>query len=83
MFDSGEEHEKHDQENLHVWCCENCQAVHFRAGSVLLNFTKQEFTRLAQAVLEIYQQEYGSLEFYRLIDLLKDEDDILSSNSLS
>lgn len=70
-------------ENLSVWCCESCQAVHFKAGNVLLNFTKTEFADLAHAVMEIYQHEFGGLEFYRLINLLTKDDDILSSNTIA
>lgn len=70
-------------ENLSVWCCENCQAVHFKAGNVLLNFTKTEFADLAHAMMEIYQQEFGGLEFYRLINLLTKDDDILSSSRIA
>ncbi len=70
-------------ENLQVWSCENCQAVHFKAGNVLLNFTRTEFAELAHAVSDIYQQEFGSLEFYHLISSLKKEDDILTSQTVS
>lgn len=70
-------------ENLQVWCCEHCQEVHFKAGNVLLNFSRAEFSELAYAVNEIFQKEFGSLEFYHLISSLGREDDILMSQTVS
>lgn len=71
-------------EKLQVWCCEHCKAVHFKAGNILLNFTRTEFADLARAVMEIYQQEFGGSEFYRLINLInQSEDDVLLSRTIA
>jgi hypothetical protein len=69
--------------SLQIWCCGNCEAVHFKSGSVLLNFTKKEFAELAYSVNDVYQSEFGSLEFYHLISSLNAPDDVLSSDSIS
>lgn len=71
------------QQNLQVWSCENCQSVHFKAGNVLLNFSKAEFAELTHAVLEIFQKDYGSLEFYHLVSMIQQNDDILFSQSIA
>lgn len=80
-------HEQSDQspasQNLQVWCCDHCQAVHFKAGQVLLNFSKPEFAELTHAVMEIYQQEFGGLEFYKLTDSITREQGILSSQTIN
>ena len=70
-------------QKLQVWCCDGCRAVHFKAGNVLLNFTRGEFSELTHAMMEIYQQEFGSLEFYDLLDSVKRRDEILISQSVS
>ena len=70
-------------EKLQVWCCDGCSAVHFKAGNVLLNFTRGEFSELTHRMMEIYRQEFGSLEFYDLLDSVKRRDDVLISQSVS
>ena len=70
-------------EKLQVWCCDRCDAVHFKAGNVLLNFSRAEFAELTYAVNDIYQKEFGSLEFYHLVTSLKQEDEILTSQAVS
>lgn len=77
------ENRNESSQNLQVWSCENCQSVHFKAGNVLLNFSKAEFTELTHAVLEIFQKDYGSLEFYHLISAIQTNDDILLSQSIA
>lgn len=71
------------KQNLQVWVCDHCQSVHFKAGNVLLNFSKNEFAELTQSILEIFQREYGSLEFYNLVMMLQQNDDILLSQSIA
>ena len=70
------ENEKQAQD-LQVWCCDHCREVHFKARKVLLNFSQTEFANLTYAVNEIYQQEFGSLEFYKLVDLLKNKEALI------
>lgn len=67
---------KKNPEPLQVWCCGHCEAVHFKAGNVLLNFTKEEFADLTYSVNDVFQQEFGSLEFYHLISSLEPSDDV-------
>ena len=42
------------KENLRLWFCERCGAVHLRAGEVLLSLTPPEFIDFAAAVGDIY-----------------------------
>ena len=70
-------------QSLQIWCCGNCEAVHFKAGNVLLNFTKSEFAELAYSINDVYQNEFGSLEFYHLISSLNAPDEVLSSSMIS
>lgn len=72
-----------EKQSLQIWCCENCEAVHFKSGNVLLNFTKTEFAELTYSVNDVFQNEFGSLEFYHLISSLNQPDEILSSSSIS
>lgn len=74
---------ENEKQNLQVWCCDRCRDVHFKAGNVLLNFSQKEFADLTYAVNEIFQQVFGSLEFYHLISLLGQDEDVLMSNSIS
>jgi hypothetical protein len=71
------------RQNLQVWCCDNCQAVHFKAGQVLLNFSKTEFADLTHALMEIYRQEFGGLEFYKLTDSITREREMLTSREIN
>ena len=70
-------------QKLQIWCCDNCSAIHFKAGNVLLNFTRGEFSELTHAMMEIYQQEFGSLEFYDLLNSVKQRDEVLISQTIS
>lgn len=68
--------------NLQIWYCEHCQAVHFKTVNVMLNFSKIEFAQLTRSVMEIYQQEFGGLEFYRLLNSLNQDDEVLLSQTI-
>lgn len=83
MNESNEYKSNNETQNLQIWCCQNCDAVHFKAGNVMLNFTKDEFADLTYCVNDLYQNEFGSLEFYHLVNSLNQSDDILSSNTIS
>ena len=83
MKNFAEKHNESKSEKLQVWCCNYCDAVHFKAGNVLLNFSRAEFAELTYAVNEIYQKEFGSLEFYHLVSLIERNEDILTSQTVS
>lgn len=84
MSHLNEPKQNESSQQLQVWCCSHCQDVHFKAGKVLLNFSKTEFADLTHAVMEIYQKEFGGLEFYRLINLInQNNDDILTSHTIA
>lgn len=83
MDKSKEFNQNDERQTLQIWSCGNCEAVHFKAGNVLLNFTRDEFAELAYAVNDLYQNEFGSLEFYHLISSLKQRDEVLSSSMIS
>ncbi len=79
-------HESNSSEmpqKLQVWMCQGCQAVHFKTGSVMLNFTRGEFAELTEAMLDIYSHEFGGLEFYRMINALNQPDEVLLSQTIS
>lgn len=48
----------------------------------MLNFTKTEFAKLTQAILEIYQSEISTIDLYSLFSSLSDEDEIISSQTI-
>lgn len=83
MDKSNEFDKKNETQNLQIWCCQNCEAVHFKVGNVLLNFTKSEFADLTYCVNDLYQDEFGSLEFYHLVNSVNQKDDVLSSGTIS
>lgn len=83
MDKMNENNQNGEAQSLQIWCCGNCEAVHFKAGNVLLNFTKNEFAELAYSVNDVYQNEFGSLEFYHLISSLKADEDVLESSTIS
>ena len=83
MDKSNEFNKNNESQTLQIWCCGNCEAVHFKAGNVLLNFSKAEFAELAYSVNDVYQHEFGSLEFYHLISSLGTQDEVLSSKTIS
>lgn len=83
MNKSNEFHQNGERQSLQIWCCEKCEEVHFKAGNVLLNFSKTEFAELAYSVNDVFQNEFGSLEFYHLISSLDARDEVLSSPVIS
>jgi hypothetical protein len=83
MNQSNESNRSSETKTLQIWCCENCEAVHFKAGNVLLNFTKSEFAELTYSVNDVFQHEFGSLEFYHLISSLDAPDEVLASKTIS
>ena len=83
MDKSNEFNRDNETQTVQIRCCENCEAVHFKAGNVLLNLTKTEFAELTYSVNDVFQNEFGSLEFYHLISSLKGPDEVLPGNSIS
>lgn len=69
-------------QNLEIWMCQGCQAVHIKTTNVMLNFTKQEFAELTHIVLDIYRQEFGGLNFYRLLSSFDKDDEVLLSQTI-
>ena len=83
MEQPNESTSKDGRQTLKIWCCERCEAVHFKAGNVLLNFTKAEFAELTYSINDVFQNEFGSSEFYHLISSLKHHDEVLASDLIS
>lgn len=65
------------RENLQIWYCENCQNVHLKTKNVLLDFTRNEFVSLSEAMFEILQNNFSPL------DLNEISDDVLMSEIVS
>lgn len=72
-----------ESHNLQVWMCSDCQCVHLKTVNVMLNFSKTEFANFVRVVMEIYSQEFGGLELHRIFNLLKQEDDVLLSQTIA
>lgn len=84
MSHYNESDESETSQKLQVWMCQGCQAVHFKTGSVLLNFTRGEFAELTEAMLDIYSREFGGLEFHQMLSALNQSDDeVLLSQTIS
>ncbi len=65
------------RENLQLWYCEHCQNVHLKTPNVMLDFTRNEFVELTDAMYEILQNNFKPL------DLDEISDDVLSSEIVS
>lgn len=83
MEKSNENIDRRNSETLQIWCCDKCRDVHFKAGNVLLNFTKEEFAQLAYDINDVFQEQFGSLEFYNLLNLVSKKDEILITEAVS
>lgn len=83
MNDFSEDNHEKQRRNLQIWDCDSCQVIHFKADKVLLNFTRTEFADLTHAVVKLYRQQCGSLEFFDLLGLIKQRDDVLISQTMS
>ncbi len=83
MNNFSETNREEQRQNLQIWHCENCQVVHFKTDNVLLEFTRTEFADLTQTMMEIFQEQFGNLEFYDLLNMVKRSDDILVSQFIS
>ncbi len=83
MENSNGTNNKKNTETLQIWCCDKCRDVHFKAGNVLLNFTKEGFAQLTYNVNRVFQEQFGSLEFYDLLDLVSKNENSLLSDSVS
>ncbi len=69
-------------QNLQIWFCEHCQAVHFKTGNVILNFTRREFVEMAHAVLDIYAHEFDKTHLCKMIESFIGDDDVLLSQTI-
>lgn len=69
--------------NLQVWMCRDCQCVHLKTVNVMLNFSKTEFADFVRVVMEIYNQEFGGLELYRIFNSLNQDDEVLLSQTIA
>ena len=75
--------EHNPPQNLQVWYCGHCQAVHFKTGNVMLNFSRTEFADLTRSVVDIYSQEFGELDIFSLLDSTNHEDEVLLSETIA
>lgn len=71
------------RQSLQVWYCEHCKQVHFKTQNVMLDFTRQEFVDLTNAMLDIFQNHFDPLEFNRTFGKQSSGDEILSSDYIS
>lgn len=58
--------EKASSQSLQVWYCEHCEQVHFKTQNVMLDFSKQEFVDLTNAMLNIFQNYFNPLEINKI-----------------
>lgn len=71
------------KQNLKVWFCEGCQAVHFKTKNVMLDFSKKEFVELTNTMLEIFKGNFKPFELNQLSGLMSLSDDIIFSETIS
>ncbi|MEZ5347118.1 MAG: hypothetical protein R2681_16345 [Pyrinomonadaceae bacterium] len=76
-------HENKDNKSSHlqVWFCQHCNAVHFRAANITLDFTRSEFLALSDAMLGILREDFTS-EYHSRIEGSVDTDEVLFSETI-
>lgn len=77
------EYLENNRQQINMWYCADCTSVHFRVGAVMLNFTREEFSALTNACVEVYCEEFGILNELMTSKLPKNEEDVLSSDLIS
>ena len=70
------------QQQLKMWRCLDCNAVHFHVGAITLNFTEEEFAGLAEACFEIYSKIF-TVDVTGFRRAVSERDDILSSDLIA
>jgi len=70
-------------QNLQVWFCEHCQNIHFKTQNVMLDFSKQEFIDLTNAMFDIFQNHFDPLEIKQIAENSTFNDGILMSETIS
>ena len=78
-------HQENKQKDagMQVWFCRGCNQVHLRATNVMLDFTKQEFLGLSNAILGILRYEFSSETLKELPNYNAETDDILLAEMIA
>jgi len=54
-------------DDLQLWYCEGCGAVHLSAGGLQLDFTSKQFEQFARAVADVHSAAwFGDIKLNRL-----------------
>lgn len=65
-----------EKADVRMWHCGGCGVVHMSVGKMVLNFNKQEFSDLADAVADLSVTGWLSDEkAFSIIDLVATEDE--------
>ena len=76
-------HSENNSQQLNIWYCRECDAVHFRVGVVMLNFTREEFKGLTNACVGVYCDEFGIVSELISTQTAEANEDILASEMIA
>ncbi len=78
-------HQENNQKNsgMQIWFCQNCNQVHLRATNVTLDFTKQEFLGLSEAILDILRSEFSPEDLKSIQNFNPETDDVLCAETIA
>jgi Zn-finger protein len=69
-------------EGMQIWFCRDCNQIHLRATNVTLDFTRQEFLSLSNAILGILRNEFSPEDLQSLTNFAAETDDILFAETV-
>lgn len=63
---ANERTEGHGFQDLKMWRCLNCEAIHFSLGSVTMNFSLAQFCQLTRGAMSMFVDAFGAENFHAL-----------------
>jgi Zn-finger protein len=78
---SHQENEK-QKTGMQIWFCRDCNQVHLLTTNVILDFTRQEFLSLSDAILGILRYEFTSEDLRSIPNFNPETGDVLSAETI-
>ena len=67
---------------MQIWFCHDCNQIHLRTTNVMLDFTRQEFLGVSEAIFGILRNEFSPEDLRNIINFDRETDAILFADTI-